>query len=406
MPRKEVILPPDAPVTSDMRRLPDQITEVLDYEPGRLVVIRYIRPCYIKDIDELACQKITAPRPERPISRCLAEPQLLAQIAIDKFCDHLPLYRQLQRFERVGVDIGSSTINGWMQRLAELLIPLYEDLQKNVFGTDYLQVDETPVKVLDRSKEKNSHFGYFWCYRAREALYVQYHPTRSSDPPDEMLEDYQGKLQTDGYSVYEHFGESEQIELFACWAHARHKIYEVRNAYPAFTEAPLRFIGKLYQIETEIRDKKLGVTEAEELRRYKGAFPIAALRQWLQRTKPKLTPKMKLYQAIEYIEKRWSKLTAYFYNGEVEIDNNLVENAIRPVAVGRKNYLFAGSQKGAEYAAIFYALIGSGKIAGVNPLEWLTDVIKNINDWPQKDIHLLLPNNWKSEQKEMQYPVR
>lgn len=405
LPRKEVMLTPDEPITEDMRRLPDQITEVLDYEPGRLVVIRYIRPCYIQDLDVLTCRKVMAGAPERPIPRCLASPALLAQMICDKFADHLPLYRQLQRFERVGIQIGSSTFNTWVQKTAELLKPLYELQQKEVLSSGYVKIDETPVKVLDRNHEKNIHTGYFWFYQSPKALFVQYHRSRGSKPPDEILKNYQGKIQTDGYGVYEHFEKNEDITLFACWAHARRKIYEVSRNHPALTEAPLRFIGQLYLIEKEIKLRELGAEEAAQMRRYKGAMPMAAFKQWMTRTKPKLKPKMKLYQAIEYIEKRWQKLTRYLWHGEVEIDNNLVENAIRPIALGRKNYLFVGSQKAGKSAAIFYSLIGSCKMARINPLEWLTDVIKNISDWPIKKLHQLLPSNWKSEQKQMQVPV-
>ena len=399
------MITPDEPITEDMRRLPDQVTEMLDYEPGRLVVIRYIRPCYIQDLDELTCRKVMAGAPGRPIPRCLASPALLAQMICDKFADHLPLYRQLQRFERVGIQIGSSTFSTWVQKTAELLRPLYELQQKAVLSSGYLKIDETPVKVLDRTHEKNIHTGYFWYYQSPTALFVQYHRSRSSEPPDEILGNYQGKIQTDGYGVYEHFEKNEDITLFACWAHARRKIYEVSQMLPKLTEAPLRFIGQLYLIEKEIKQKKLGPKQAAQLRRYKGAIPMAALRQWMKRTKSKLLPKMKLYQAIEYIEKRWQKLKAYFWHGEVAIDNNLVENAIRPLAIGRKNYLFMGSQKAGKSAAIFYSLIGSCKMAGVNPLVWLTDVIKNINDWPIKQLHQILPSNWKPEHKQMQVPA-
>lgn len=380
-----------------MRRLPDEITEILDYEPGRLVVIKYIRRCYIKDVDELSSQKIIAPLPERPIPRCLAGAGLLAQVTMDKFCDHLPLHRILQRFERVGIEMGSSTIGSWVQKLAYLFKPLYDVLQKTVFGSHYLQIDETTVKVLDKEAEKNIHKGYFWCYRSANGLYVQYHPSRGSDPPDEMLKNYQGKIQTDGYAVYEHFGDHEQITLFGCWAHARRKIFEVSHTLPALTRAPMRFIGQLYLIEKEIKEQQLDPEQAAELRRYKGVMPLAALKQWMERTKKLLKPKMKLYQAIEYIEKRWQKLTRYFWHGEVNIDNNLVENAIRPIALGRKNYLFAGSHDAAKNSAIFYSLIGSCKIAGVEPLQWITHIIKNINDFPVNQLHLLLPSNWKKQ---------
>ncbi|HAS41453.1 MAG TPA: IS66 family transposase [Microscillaceae bacterium] len=215
LPRKEVMLTPDEPITEDMRRLPDEITEVLDYEPSRLVVIRYIRPCYIQDLDTLTCRKVMAGAPERPIPRCLASPALLAQMICDKFCDHLPLYRQLQRFERIGIQIDSSTFNTWVQKTAELLRPLYELQQKKVFSSGYVKIDETPVKVLDRNHEKNINTGYFWFYQSPKALFVQYHRSRGSDPPDEILKKYQGKIQTDDYGVYEHFEKNEDITLFS-----------------------------------------------------------------------------------------------------------------------------------------------------------------------------------------------
>jgi transposase len=399
LPRKEVVITPDEPITEDMRRLPDRITEVLDYVPGRLVVIRYIRHCYIKDVEGgLRSKKVMGAKPERPIFRCLASAALLAQIICDKYCDHLPLYRQLQRFERAGVRIGSSTFDSWVKKIAQLLTPLYEELQKEVVASNYLRVDETPIKVLDREKDKNIHQGYLWYYQSPKACFIQYHSSRGSDPPDKILGNFQGKLQTDGYGVYDHFGENEHITLFGCWAHARRKIFEVSKAHPSLTEAPLEFIGELYLIEKEIRTLGLEPAEAVMLRQQKASTPLLALMQWMEETKPKLKPKMKLYKAIEYIENRWQKLIRYLWHGEVQIDNNLVENAIRPAALGRKNYLFAGSQKAAKNTAIFYSLMGSCKMAGVNPLEWLTDVIKNINNQPIQKLSLLLPSNWKNTQ--------
>lgn len=382
-----------------MRRLPDRITEVLDYVPGHLVVIRYIRHCYIKDVEDgLHSKKIIANKPERPINRCLAGAALLAQIICDKYADHLPLYRQLQRFERAGVRIGSSTFNSWVQKITKLLTPLYDLLQEDVLSGNYLRIDETPIKVLDRKKEKNIHQGYLWYYQSPKACFIQYHRSRGSDPPDEMLHNFQGKIQTDGYGVYDHFEENEHIKLFGCWAHARRKIFEVSRAHPALTKAPLEFIGELYLIEKEIKKQDLNLIEASRLRQQKAGTPLMKLRQWMDKTKPQLKPKMKLHKAIEYIEKRWQKLIRYLWHGEVQIDNNLIENAIRPAALGRKNYLFAGSQNAAKHTAIFYSLIGSCKMAEVNPLTWLTDVIKNINECSIQKLHLLLPSNWKTQQ--------
>ena len=226
--------------------------------------------------------------------------------------------------------------------------------------------------MLDRSQEKNIHTGYFWFYQSSKALFVQYHRSRGSEPPDEILKNYQGKIQTDGYGVYEHFEKNEDITLFA----------------PLFTG--------------EIKQKELGPKEAAQLCRYKRAIPMTALKQWITRTKPKLKPKMKLYGAIEYIENDGKnlKLTSGTERWKLKIASSRML-----LAIGRKNYLFVGSQKAGKSAAIFYSLIGSYKMAKVNPLEWLTDVIKNINDWLIKQLHLLLPSNWKSERKQMQVPA-
>ncbi|EAY25011.1 TnpC protein [Microscilla marina ATCC 23134] len=341
-----MVITPDEPITEDMRRLPDRITEVLDYVPGHLVVIRYIRHCYIKDVaDGLHAKKIMAAKPERPINRCLADAALLAQIICDKYCDHLPLYRQLQRFERSGVRIGSSTFNSWVEKIAQLLTPLYDLLQKEVLSSNYIRIDEPPIKVLDREKKKNIHQGYLWYYQSGKACFIQYHHSRGSEPPDKILAHFKGKIQTDGYGVYDHFEENEHMTLFGCWAHARRKIFEVSKAHPSLTEAPLEFIGELYLIEKQIKKQGLDTTGASLLRRQKAGTPLMKLKHWMHKTKTKLKPKMKLYKAIEYIQKRWQKLIRYLWHGEVQIDNNLIENAIRSAALGRKVWVVGDTKK-------------------------------------------------------------
>jgi len=396
LPRKEIIIEPDEDV-SNCVRIGEEVTEALDYIPAQFFVNRYIRPKYAKPNGEGV---ITAPMPSRPIPKGLAEAALLAIILLDKYLDHLPLYRIIQRFKRAGIHISDSTIGDWINQVCNLLQPLFEAHRKEVLTQPYLQVDETTLKVLDRTKDKNVHLGYFWVYHSpiRRLVMFDYQPSRKKEEPVKCLQNYQGYLQTDGYQAYYQFKDTKGIVMAGCMAHARRKFFEAGEKDPRVVHA-LNTFQKLYAIEAQAREYSLTYEQRQALRQEKAKPIWDAFKLWLLETWEGLTPKHKLNTAIEYSLSRWQELGRYILNGELEIDNNLIENQIRPVALGRKNYLFAGSHNGAQRSAMIYSLLGTCKLQGVDPYAWLKDVLLRLPDHPVNRVSELLPQNWSPNQK-------
>ena len=392
LPRKEIVIEPDEDV-SNCTRIGEEVTEALDFIPARFFVNRYIRPKYAKPKGEGV---ITAPMPSRPIDKGLAEASLLASILLDKYLDHLPLYRQIQRFKRAGIQIADSTIGDWVNQVCKLLLQLFEAHRKEVLTQPYLQVDETTTKVLEQNnKDKNIHLGYFWVYHAplRRLVMFDYQPTRKKEEPVKCLQNYQGYLQTDGYQSYNQFHEKKGIVMLACMAHARRKFFEA-GKNDVRVEHALKIFQKLYAIEAQAREYSLTHDQRQALRIEKAKPIWEDFKLWLLDTWPELTPKHKLNTAIEYSLKRWQDLGRYILNGELEIDNNLIENQIRPVALGRKNYLFAGSHNGAQRSAMIYSLLGTCKLQGIDPYTWLKDVLERLPDHPVNRVAELLPQHW------------
>lgn len=393
LPRKEIVIEPNEDV-SDCTRIGEEISEALDFTPAKFFVNRYIRPKYAKPNGEGV---ITASMPSRPIDKGIAEAGLLAIILLDKYLDHLPLYRQIQRFKRARITIADSTIGDWVAQVCKLLAPLFETHRKQVLTQSYLQTDETTHKVLDRLKKKNIHLGYFGVYHApvERLVLFEYQKTKSSPEPLKCLKNYQGYLQTDGAPIYNQFKEKKGIVTLNCMAHARRKFYEIGEKDPRVAHAMNTF-QKLYAIEARAREYQL-TPEQRKAIRMKEAKPIwEQFKQWLLDTWQTLTPKHQLNLAIEYTLPRWEQLGRYMLKGELEIDNNLIENQIRPVALGRKNYLFAGSHNGARRSAMIYSLLGTCKLQGIEPYAWLKDVLERISDHQVSRVHELLPQNWKS----------
>jgi transposase len=394
LPRQEILLEPLEDLTG-MKKIGEEITEQLDYRPGSLFVKRFIRPKYARK----GCEGIVvASLPDRPIEKGIPGAGLLAHILIDKFTDHLPIYRQVERFTREGIPLSTSTLSDWITQSCALLKPLAEVQQREVLSSSYLGLDETPIKVLDKEKKGTTHRGYHWVYYSveKKLVWFDYQPSRGREGPRQHLAGFKGFLQTDGYSVYDEFGKEKDIHLLGCMAHARRKFMEARDNDRERAEQSLERIQKLYELEREWKGKP--VEEITTLRRERALPILEEWKDWMVENYPDVPPKSLIGGAISYSLSRWDKLARYTEEGRLQIDNNLVENAIRPVALGRKNYLFAGSHEGARRAAMIYSFLGSCKKNGINPFEWMRDVLERLPSHKANKLHELLPNNWKENQ--------
>jgi hypothetical protein len=337
--------------------------------------------------------------PSQPIDKCIAGPGLLAQVIIDKYVDHLPLYRQEQRFSRVGITLAPSTLCNWKSSVCNLITPLYDALVKEVLQTSYLHVDETPIKVLDQDKTGTTHRGYFWVYHNshQKIVLFDYRKGRDGAGPSEILKNFTGHLQADGYQVYEDFDDSSGITLLHCMAHARRKFSEALQNDQARSEYVLQHMQQLYAIEQQARNKQMSLDEIYQLRQQQAVPILDHLGKWMKEAFMQVTPKSSIGKALAYSIERWEKLCIYTTNGMLCIDNNPVENSIRPVAIGRKNYLFAGSHDAAQESAMIYSLLGTCKLHNINPWEWLKDILTRLPDHSINKIKELLPHNWKQQ---------
>jgi transposase len=388
--RREIILEPG--MKEGLRKLGDEVTEELEYEPGKLFVNRYVRPKYVNR-DNTGIY--VASMPERPLPKAIAGAGLLTQIVIDKYLDHLPLHRQQERFKRDDVNIPYSTISDWVSNTCKLIAPLYEALKKQVLASDYLHADETPIKVLDRDKKGETHRGYYWVYHSSlsDLVFFDYQPGRGREGPQKILKDFKGYLQTDGYAVYDIFEDKKAVTLMHCMAHARRKFFEAQINDTVRAEYGLEQIQRLYEIERRIKD--LNVDERQRIRNQEAVPILQSLGVWMKQAYTEVLPKSVIGKALAYSITRWDALSLYTTDGKLNIDNNPVENAIRPVAIGRKNYLFAGSHEAAQRSAMLYSLLGTCKLNGINPFEWLKDVLTRIGKHPINKIQELLPHNWQ-----------
>lgn len=403
LPVVRIEITPDAEEIEGWIKIGEVITEELDFVPGRFRKIQYVRPKYARPAKEQKQdgegQNIyIPPLPSRVIEKGIPSAGLLAHILISKFIDHLPYYRQIKMFERIGMKISASTINDWVEKCVVLLKVLYEWHLLRLMDKDYLMADETTIQVLDDEKKGKSHQGYFWVYYdpgGKQTGFI-YDAGRGSKYPREHLKNFKGHLQTDGYKVYDAFGQhGTSITLVGCMAHARRKFeHALDNDKERATQA-LNIIQKLYSVEREAREASMKPEHRLALRRESAVPLMEELKNWLLANREQVLPKSKIGQAIQYALNRWKYLESYLSNGKLEIDNNLVENAIRPVALGRKNYLFAGSHEAAGWAAVIYSLLSSASNCGHNPFEYLKDVLQRLPDQPLSALDELLPLHWK-----------
>jgi transposase len=403
LPREEVTLDLEGDACpacgGRLHAIGEAVSEMLDWVPAELRVVRIRRPKY----GCRACGTIhQAPAPERPIAKGLATPGLIAQVLVSKYCYHTPLYRQAQIFARHGARIERSTLAGWVGGACWWLEPLQARLATHVFASSKLFVDDTPIPVLDPGRGRTKT-GRLWVYARDDrpwagpdppaAVYF-YSPDRKAERPAAHLEGFRGVLQVDGYAGFETLAAGGKVVLAACWAHARRKFYGFHQATgsPIAAEA-LRRITELYAVENRIRGQP---AEARQRAREAESRPlIDAMKPWLEDQLHRVPPRGGLAEAIRYALARWPALCRFLDDGRIELDNNPVERAIRPVALGRKNHLFAGSDGGAERWAMVCSLIATAKLNDIEPYAYLSDVLRRMTDGhPMHQINDLLPWNW------------
>lgn len=382
-----------------LRQIGQEVSEQLEYVPGHFKVVRHVRP----KLACVGCQGIfQASAPSRPIARGLPGPALLAQVMVSKYCDHSPLYRQSAIYARSGVELDRSTLAGWVDKGDQLIEPLVAALSRHVLAAAKIHGDDTPVKVLDPGAGKTKT-GRLWVYVRDDrpsaggdppAAWFRYSPDRRGHHPQEHLRGFKGALQADAYAGWDHLY-TNGVQEVACWAHARRPwwdLYLQTKKDPNTVAAQaLRRIRELYRIESDVRGL---APEVRHAHRQAHAVPVLQeMKAWLQDLVPQVSAKGELAQAALYSLKRWSALTRYVEDGRLEIDNNAAERTLRGISLGRKNYLFMGSDAGGERAAALYSLVETAKLNGVDPMAYLTEVFSRIADHPINRVAELLPWN-------------
>ena len=403
LPTEFVVIEPDEVLQNPelWEKIGEERSEQLDVTPTRFFKTITIRNKY-KKINNRSVAPIVAPAPKRLIENSYASAGLILHIILGKYCDHLPLYRQEQIFkQRYGVEISRKTMGGWMHLMANWLSLIYEALRNEIRESGYIQADETFIKYQDPKKE-HCPTGYLWAYHSPGVgVLFEWHPSRAAKCLDPMLIGYQGLLQSDGYGAYSswlnqssHADEKSQIIHAACWAHARRKFVEA--GHPVAGEV-VKLIAKLYRIEAKLRDD--GNDNRHATRQAQAAPILKEINAILKTEQPRTLPKSAFGKAINYSLERWDMLNEYLDHHALEIDNNLVENAIRPTAIGKKNWLFFGSPNSGQDSAILYSLIETCRKLGINPADYLRDLFEALPTMVQKEVTDWTPAKWEASRE-------
>lgn len=411
LPTEVIDIYPDG-TTDENGKLKDEYVEIGTDESSRLEHIAaktYIKKTVIHKVMLKSDSNNKTPEDRRiicarlplaPVNRCMAGASVLADIIIGKFMYHLPFYRQIQQYKESGITISDSTMGGWYEAAVEKLKHLYDILRQHILQSEYIQIDESVLPVIDSEKHK-ARKGYEWCVRdaIRGAVMFYYdRGSRGGKVAREILGAYKGAVQCDGYDAYDQFEKNDNITVYGCWAHARRKFVDALNENNRLATEALCFIRKIYKVESDADKAGLNADERKE-QRLKISYPtIRLFETWMKETYLKVLPNSKMGDAIEYTYSLLPRLSRYVNDGRINIDNNLIENAIRPLALGRKNYLFCGNDASAYRAAIVYSLISTCKAADVDPRTWMEDVLRKIPYYQrdQRDLAELLPFNWKN----------
>jgi len=394
LPREIIIIEPEEDLTGAIK-IGVEITEVYEYVHGYLTVKSFHRNKYLFPRDEKPI--VIADLPSLPIPKSNAGASLLAHITISKFFDHIPFFRLARIFGRDNIEISESTMNDWFKAMCLLLAILYDKLVWLIKQQDYLQADETPIRVQDRSKPGKTHTGYHWCYHSPVANLVcfDYQKGRGRDGPEKFLKDFRGTLQTDGYAGYLSFEKPGKIRLISCLVHIRRNFEISKDNDLERSTYVLKRIQVIYAIERECKEMNLSPDDIVKVRK-ENILPIMEeLEKWFKENQNQVLPKSAIGKAINYALTFWEKQKRYMEDGRFMADNNLIENTIRPICVGKKNYLFAGNHQGAQNAAMIYSLLGTCKLNNVNPRAWLTDVLTRLPECKQSELEDLLPHKWK-----------
>jgi len=384
----------------ELKRIGEEVSERLEYVPASLVVIQDACQKYAC---AKGCTVVTAPKPMAAIEKGLPGPGLLAHVAVSKYGDHLPLHRQEEIFQRQGAKVSRQTMCDWMRACADLASPLYELMKQQVLGSKAIQTDDTPVPVLDPDLP-HTRTGRIWTYVGDgEHPYIvyDYTPTRGRDGPEEFLKTFRGYLQADAYSGYDHFYEEPErgIEEVACMAHVRRKHWEAQSSDLMRSTVMLAYIRLLYDVEREARDRKLKGEARQALRQKKSKPILEDIHAYLERERPHVLPKSPAGEAVAYTLSNWKALIRYCEDGDLEIDNTGAERSLRSVAVGRKNWMFYGSDNGGRTAAVLSSLIATSKRLGLDPFAYLRDLFGRISSHPQNRLAELLAGQWQPLQR-------
>ena len=392
--------------TEGLIRIGEEVSESLDYTPASLVKRRIIRPKYA---DKQKDSIYIAAMPERFMNKGIAEPGLLSHMVVSKYVDHLPLYRQAKQLAReFDFHVSASTMNNWMSYVCDRLEPIYDSLQKQVLASSYIQVDESPLTVLERKIRKTGKsppdskkrmIGYQWVYMSPEqkTVYFNYRKGRGMHGPKEILTGYEGYVQSDGYAVYDKIArQNEAIKSIGCLAHARRKFYEAKDSDRKRSEYAMIIFNKIYQLDSQYDRADMEVNNSRYTLRQDQIKPLyEELLSWIQKESEVVLPKSPIGKAMNYYQSQYTKLIGCLEQGNLHLDNNWVENKIRPLALGRKNYLFAGSHNGAKWIAMMYSFFGTCYMNNINPRTWLQETMEYMTTHKIEDYSILIPGNMR-----------